>query len=115
MAQHDIGLIGLAVMGQTLVLNMASRGYSVGVFNRTTATTDEFIAGTAAGKTVTGYHSVEELVADLKSPRRVMLMVKAGPAVDAIIDQLTPLLDPGDIIIDGGNSNYRTTSAAPPH
>ena len=83
MSQHDIGLIGLAVMGQNLVLNMASRGYSVGVFNRTTTTTDEFIDGTAAGKTISGYHSVEELVANLKSPRRVMLMVKAGPAVDA--------------------------------
>ena len=114
MSQHDIGLIGLAVMGQNLVLNMARRGYSVGVFNRTTTTTDEFIDGTAAGKTISGYHSVEELVANLKSPRRVMLMVKAGPAVDALIGQLPPLLDPGDIIIAGGNpqvddTNRRTT------
>ena len=108
MSQHDIGLIGLAVMGQNLVLNMASRGYSVGVFNRTTATTDEFINGTAAGKTISGYHSVEELVANLKSPRRVMLMVKAGPAVDALIGQLTPLLDPGDIIIDGATPSSTT-------
>ncbi|HAA59794.1 MAG TPA: phosphogluconate dehydrogenase (NADP(+)-dependent, decarboxylating) [Planctomycetaceae bacterium] len=110
MSQHDIGLIGLAVMGQNLVLNMASRGYSVGVFNRTTTTTDEFIGGTAAGKTISGYHSVEELVANLKSPRRVMLMVKAGPAVDALIGQLTPLLDPGDIIIDGGNTQFDDTN-----
>ena len=110
MSQHDIGLIGLAVMGQNLVLNMASRGYSVGVFNRTTTTTDEFIDGTAAGKTISGYHSVEELEANLKSPRRVMLMVKAGPAVDALIGQLTPLLDPGDIIIDGGNTQFDDTN-----
>ena len=110
MSQHDIGLIGLAVMGQNLVLNMASRGYSVGVFTRTTTTTDEFIDGTAAGKTISGYHSVEELVANLKSPRRVMLMVKAGPAVDALIGQLTPLLDPGDIIIDGGNTQFDDTN-----
>ena len=110
MSQHDIGLIGLAVMGQNLVLNMASRGYSVGVFNRTTTTTDEFIDGTAAGKTISGYHSVEELVANLKSHRRVMLMVKAGPAVDALIGQLTPLLDPGDIIIDGGNTQFDDTN-----
>ena len=110
MSQHDIGLIGLAVMGQNLVLNMASRGYSVGVFNRTTTTTAEFIDGTAAGKTISGYHSVEELVANLKSPRRVMLMVKAGPAVDALIGQLTPLLDPGDIIIDGGNTQFDDTN-----
>ena len=110
MSQHDIGLIGLAVMGQNLVLNMASRGYSVGVIHRTTTTTDEFIDGTAAGKTISGYHSVEELVANLKSPRRVMLMVKAGPAVDALIGQLTPLLDPGDIIIDGGNTQFDDTN-----
>ena len=110
MSQHDIGLMGLAVMGQNLVLNMASRGYSVGVFNRTTTTTDEFIGGTAAGKTISGYHSVEELVANLKSPRQVMLMVKAGPAVDALIGQLTPLLDPGDIIIDGGNTQFDDTN-----
>ncbi len=110
MSQHDIGLIGLAVMGQNLVLNMASRGYSVGVFNRTTATTDEFLAGTAAGKSITGYHSVEEMVENLESPRRVMLMVKAGGAVDALIDQLTPLLDPGDIIIDGGNTQFDDTN-----
>jgi 6-phosphogluconate dehydrogenase len=110
MSQHDIGLIGLAVMGQNLVLNMASRGYSVGVFNRTTATTDEFLSGTASGKSITGYHSVDELVENLASPRRVMLMVKAGGAVDALIDQLTPLLDPGDIIIDGGNTQFDDTN-----
>ncbi|MCA9042528.1 MAG: NADP-dependent phosphogluconate dehydrogenase, partial [Planctomycetaceae bacterium] len=106
MSQHDIGLIGLAVMGQNLVLNMANNGYSVAVYNRTTSTTDDFINGNAAGKSITGYHDLKEMVANLKSPRKVMLMVKAGPAVDAIIDDLTPLLDKGDIIIDGGNSEF---------
>ncbi|MBQ16650.1 MAG: phosphogluconate dehydrogenase (NADP(+)-dependent, decarboxylating) [Planctomycetaceae bacterium] len=110
MSQHDIGLFGLAVMGQNLVLNMESRGFSVGVCNRTTSTTDDFVNGSAAGKNITGYHSVEELVANLKSPRQVMLMVKAGPAVDALISQLTPLLDPGDIIIDGGNTQFDDTN-----
>lgn len=106
MAENDIALIGLAVMGQNLVLNMANNGYQVAVYNRTTSTTDEFIAGNAAGKSITGYHSLEELVASLKRPRKVMLMVKAGPAVDAIIKELTPLLEEGDIIIDGGNSQF---------
>lgn len=109
MSQHDIGLVGLAVMGQNLVLNMESRGFSVAVFNRTTAKVDEFISGPAADKNITGFHSLEELVSSLKSPRQVMLMVKAGPAVDAFIDQLRPLLDPGDIIIDGGNTQFDDT------
>jgi 6-phosphogluconate dehydrogenase len=102
----DIGLIGLAVMGQNLVLNMNDHGYTVVVYNRTTAKVDEFLADEAAGTKVLGAHSLEDLVAQLKRPRRVMLMIKAGPAVDAVIDQLIPLLEPGDIIIDGGNSLY---------
>lgn len=110
MAQHDIGLVGLAVMGQNLVLNMANNGYSVGVFNRTTSTTDEFVASKTPEQDVTGYHSLEELVQNLSAPRKVMLMVKAGPAVDAIIDQLKGLLSPGDIIIDGGNTHFEDTN-----
>jgi 6-phosphogluconate dehydrogenase len=102
----DIGLIGLAVMGQNLVLNMADHGYEVAVFNRTTAKVDEFRAGPAAGTTVVGTHSPEELVAGLKRPRRVMLMVQAGAAVDSTIEHLLPLLEPGDVVIDGGNSNF---------
>ena len=105
----DIGLIGLAVMGQNLVLNMDDHGFSVAVFNRTTSKVDEFIAGPAAGTSVIGTHSLDELVNSLASPRRVMLMVKAGGAVDAVIEDLLPLLDPGDIIIDGGNSHFPDT------
>ena len=105
----DIGLIGLAVMGENLVLNMESRGYSVAVFNRTTSKVDDFIAGGAAGKNIVGCHSIEELVDNLASPRKVMLMVKAGPAVDAFIDQVIPLLSPGDVIIDGGNTHFSDT------
>jgi 6-phosphogluconate dehydrogenase len=109
MAQADIGLIGLAVMGQNLVLNMDDHGFTVAVFNRTTATVDEFLAGTARGTNVIGTHSLMELVDALKPPRRVMLLVKAGRPVDDFIELLLPLLDPGDIIIDGGNSNYHDT------
>jgi len=109
MAQHDIGLVGLAVMGQNLVLNMANSGYAVGVFNRTTSTTDSFVSTTTDSQDVTGYHSLAELVANLSTPRRVMLMVKAGPAVDAIIEELKQLLSPGDIIIDGGNTHFDDT------
>ncbi len=105
----DIGLIGLAVMGQNLVLNMADNGYTVGVSNRTTETMREFVAGPAADADVVGFEEVEELVAALTSPRRVMLMVRAGRVVDAVIDQLVPLLDDGDVIIDGGNSRYTDT------
>ncbi len=113
----DIGLIGLAVMGQNLVLNMNDCGYKVGVFNRTVSKVDEFIANEAKGTEVQGAHSVEELVAGLKRPRRVMLMVKAGATVDQMIDQLLPHLEKGDIIIDGGNSlftdsNRRTKTLA---
>ena len=105
----DIGLIGLAVMGQNLVLNMDDHGFSVAVFNRTTSKVDQFIAGPAAGTKVIGTHSLEDLVASLAPPRRVMLMVKAGGAVDSVIEDLLPLLDPGDIIIDGGNSHFPDT------
>jgi 6-phosphogluconate dehydrogenase len=106
MSKADIGLIGLAVMGQNLVLNMADHGFTVAVYNRTVAKVDEFINGSAKGMSNIGVHSIEELVSQLKRPRRVMLLVKAGDAVDQFIDQLIPHLEPGDIIIDGGNSNY---------
>lgn len=106
MAQADIGLIGLAVMGQNLVLNMNDHGFVVAVFNRTTSKVDDFLQGPAKGTKVIGTHSLEELVKSLKRPRRVMLMVKAGEAVDEFIEKLVPLLEKGDIIIDGGNSLY---------
>ncbi len=105
----DFGLIGLAVMGENLALNVESRGYKVAVFNRTTSVVDDFIAGRAAGKQFVGCHSVEEMVKNLARPRKVMMLIKAGPAVDAVIDQLIPLLDKGDIIIDGGNTYYADT------
>jgi 6-phosphogluconate dehydrogenase len=96
-------------MGENLALNIESRGYHVAVFNRTTKVVDDFIAGRAKGKNFVGCHTVEELVSSLKSPRKVMIMVKAGQPVDAVIDQLVPLLDKGDVIIDGGNSYYVDT------
>jgi len=102
----DIGLVGLAVMGQNLVLNMDDHGYRVAVFNRTTARVDEFLAGPAAGRAVAGTRSVADLAAALERPRKVMLMVKAGEAVDATIAELLPHLEPGDVVIDGGNSNF---------
>jgi 6-phosphogluconate dehydrogenase len=106
MSKADIGLIGLAVMGQNLVLNMNDHGYTVAVFNRTVSKVDKFLESGAKGTQVIGTHSLEELVATLKKPRRVMLMVKAGKPVDDFIERLLPLLEKGDIIIDGGNSNY---------
>ncbi|AGA34462.1 6-phosphogluconate dehydrogenase, decarboxylating [Thioalkalivibrio nitratireducens DSM 14787] len=106
MAKADIGLIGLAVMGQNLVLNMADHGYRVAVFNRTTSRVDAFVDGPAKGRSIVGCSSIEELVDSLERPRKVMLMVKAGPVVDEFIAGLVPLLDPGDVIIDGGNSHY---------
>jgi 6-phosphogluconate dehydrogenase len=102
----DIGLIGLAVMGENLVLNMESHGFTVAVFNRTTSKVDAFVEGRAEGKKIVGAHSVQELIGALKRPRKIMIMVKAGSAVDAVIDELVPLLEPGDILIDGGNSLY---------
>ncbi|NLV73429.1 MAG: NADP-dependent phosphogluconate dehydrogenase [Chloroflexi bacterium] len=104
----QIGLIGLAVMGQNLVLNMERNGYHVAVYNRTTSVTEDFIAE-HPGKKLTGCATLEELAAALERPRRVMLMVKAGAPVDAVIDQLVPVLEPGDLIIDGGNSFYQDT------
>jgi 6-phosphogluconate dehydrogenase len=111
----DIGLIGLAVMGQNLVLNMNDHGYVVAVYNRTVSKVDDFIKGEAKGTPVIGTHSVEELISVLKRPRRVMLMVKAGQAVDDFIETLIPHLEPGDIIIDGGNSNYNDTMRRTAH
>src|SRR5476649_2680799 len=102
----DIALIGLAVMGQNIVLNMNDHGYVVAVYNRTVSKVDEFLANVAKGTKVIGAHSLQELVALLKKPRRIMMLVKAGAAVDEFIDLLLPLLDKGDIIIDGGNSFY---------
>src|SRR2546426_9588505 len=106
----DIGLIGLAVMGQNLVLNMNDHGYRVAVFNRTVSKVDDFIQKEAAGTQVVGTHSIQELVRVLKKPRRVMLMVKAGETVDQMIETLLPHLEKGDIIIDGGNSLYTDTN-----
>jgi 6-phosphogluconate dehydrogenase len=106
----DIGLIGLAVMGQNLVLNMNDHGYTVAVFNRTVSKVDDFINDEAKGTKVVGAHSIEEFVSLLKRPRRVMLMVKAGGTVDQMIDHVLPFLEKGDIIIDGGNSLYTDSS-----
>ncbi len=105
----DIGLIGLAVMGQNLVLNMNDHGFKVAVYNRTVSLVDEFLEGNAAGTKIVGAHSLEELVDALEKPRRVMLLVKAGQPVDDFIERLIPILDQDDIIIDGGNSNYNDT------
>jgi 6-phosphogluconate dehydrogenase len=105
----DIGLIGLAVMGENLALNIESRGYKIAVYNRTVSKVDELLAGRAKGKNFVGCHSLEELVGSLASPRKVMLMVKAGPAVDEFIEKLIPLLSPGDVIIDGGNTLFSET------
>ena len=109
MPKADIGLIGLAVMGENLVLNMESRGFTVAVFNRTTEKVDDFVNGRGAGKAIIGTHSIEELCANLERPRRVMIMVKAGAVVDEVIESLLPHLDEGDIVIDGGNSHFPDT------
>ncbi len=106
----DIGLIGLAVMGENLVLNMESKGFQVTVYNRTTQKVDDFLAGRAKGKNITGAHSIEELVKSLERPRKIMVMVKAGSAVDDMINTLIPHLDKGDIIIDGGNTHFPDTN-----
>lgn len=109
MSQSDIGLIGLAVMGENLVLNMESKGFRVSVFNRTTAVTEKFAAGRAQGKNIVPTKTLEEFVQSLAKPRKAQIMVKAGAPVDAVIEQLVPLLEPGDVIIDGGNSLWTDT------
>ncbi len=107
----NIGLIGLAVMGQNLALNMNDHGFKVAVYNRTTQTVDEFLNGPANNTQIIGTHSLEELIDSLESPRIVMLMVKAGEVVDQYIDKIAPLLSDGDIIVDGGNSLFTDTDA----
>ncbi|HEY8392026.1 MAG TPA: decarboxylating NADP(+)-dependent phosphogluconate dehydrogenase [Capillibacterium sp.] len=109
MEKADIGLIGLAVMGENLAMNMESKGFTVAVFNRTVEKVTHFVEGRAKGKKIIGTYSLAELVASLKKPRKVMLMVKAGQPVDDFIELLIPLLEPGDIIIDGGNSHFPDT------
>ncbi len=110
MKKSDIGLIGLAVMGENLVINMESKGFTVSVFNRSTEKVKKFVEGRAKGKNIVGTYSLEELVASLETPRKVMMMVKAGSAVDDMIEKLLPLLSDGDIIIDGGNSHFPDTA-----
>ena len=109
-ALSDIGLVGLAVMGENLILNMESKGFTVTAYNRSVDKVDKFLDGRAKGKNIRGAHSIEELVASLQKPRKIMLMVKAGQAVDDFIETLIPHLDQGDIIIDGGNTNYPDTN-----
>ncbi|WP_045222292.1 decarboxylating NADP(+)-dependent phosphogluconate dehydrogenase [Desulfonatronum thioautotrophicum] len=106
----DIGVVGLAVMGENLVLNMESKGFRVACYNRTVDKVDAFLAGRGQGKNLVGCRSLEELVASLEPPRRIMFMVRAGAAVDQLIDSLAPLLEPGDILVDGGNSSYHDTT-----
>lgn len=106
---YNIGVAGLAVMGENLVLNMESKGFSVAVFNRTYAKTENFLANRAKGKNIDGFQGVEEFVDSLESPRKIMMMLKAGSPVDDFIEQLIPFLDEGDIVIDGGNSQYNDT------
>jgi 6-phosphogluconate dehydrogenase len=109
MSKADIAVVGLAVMGENLILNMESKGFTVACFNRTVSKVDDFMNGRAQGKNIIGCHSVEEMVANLKTPRKVMVMVKAGKPVDIFIDQVLPHLEDGDIIIDGGNSHFPDT------
>src|SRR6266446_5977497 len=105
----DIALIGLAAMGQNLIMNMNDHGFTVAAYNRTTSKVDEFLNEAAKGSHVIGAHSVEEMISLLKRPRKIMLMVKAGKPVDEFIEQLLPHLEPGDLIIDGGNSLFEDT------
>ena len=109
MKKADIGLIGLAVMGENLVMNMESKGFTVAVYNRTVEKVDRFLNGRGAGKRIIGCHTIQELLDALEKPRKIMMMVKAGQPVDDLIEQLLPSLDPGDILIDGGNSHYPDT------
>ena len=109
MATVDIGLIGLAVMGENLALNLASHGFTVAVWNRTAEKVDRFLSGRAKGKSILGCRSLQELCTSLKKPRKVFLMVKAGQAVDVLLEQLMDLLEPGDLVIDGGNSHFPDT------
>jgi 6-phosphogluconate dehydrogenase len=108
--KSDIGLIGLAVMGENLAMNMESKGFTVSVYNRTTQKVTDFINGRAKGKNIVGAMSLGEFVSQLEKPRKVFLMVKAGQAVDDFIEALVPLLEDGDIIIDGGNSHFPDTA-----
>ena len=106
----DIGLIGLAVMGENLVMNMESKGFTVAVYNRTTEKVTDFVEGRAKGKNIVGAYSIEDLVSKLAKPRKVMMMVKAGKPVDDFIELVLPYLEAGDIIIDGGNSHFPDTA-----
>ena len=108
-AEANVGVVGLAAMGGSLARNLAHHGNKVAVFNRTTEVVDKFVSGRAAGKNIIGTHSLEELVNSLEKPRRIMMMIKAGAPVDGMIDKLLPLLDDGDVIIDGGNSHFPDT------
>ncbi|MGD1020669.1 MAG: NAD(P)-binding domain-containing protein, partial [Verrucomicrobiia bacterium] len=107
--QSDIGLIGLAVMGENLALNIESKGFPISVFNRTTAKVDNFINGRGKGKKFFGAHTLPEFVGSLKRPRKIIMLVKAGVAVDELIEQLVPILEKGDVLIDGGNSHFPDT------
>src|SRR6266581_5614560 len=107
--QCDIGIIGLAVMGENLALNMESKGFSVAVFNRTTEVTDKFAAGRGKERNIQPTQTLQEFVGALKKPRKVMMMIKAGKPVDQVIGEVAPLLDKGDVIIDGGNSLFTDT------
>ena len=108
-SKSQIGLMGLAVMGQNLALNIANNGFPIAVYNRTVARTHEFLAGPAHGTAIRGAETLEGFVESLASPRTIIMMVQAGAAVDAVLQQLRPLLSAGDIVIDGGNSLYRDT------
>ncbi len=110
MLKADIGIVGLAVMGENLALNMESRGFTVACFNRSSEKVDDFLAGRGAGKNFIACHDLEALVASLSSPRRIMCMIKAGAAVDELLSAVMPLLDAGDIFIDGGNSHFQDTA-----
>ena len=109
MKKADIALVGLAVMGENLVMNMESKGFTVAVYNRTTEKVKNFVEGRAKGKNIVGTYSIEELVGALEKPRKIFMMVKAGKAVDELIDQLLPHLEAGNILIDGGNSHFPDT------